>query len=636
MNPQLGQRLFSIPDPNAVGLTANETVDAMYSLTADPEQEALMMEPVSLAVMDSAYIEGEPVLSGLVLDAISTTYARFPRTMKALERSLNRGGLDAGGIQVSGHEIGAPKKNNLFATVAVQFTMTDGQALTVIFHAPDEDPKIFKPDDMVVAFRWMLNKRDITQVVTPEMVQGKMRDVSLQSVAKRVASLVVANSEKFKAKQTEVLKMKETLGETNKEVDALTEELQSLTADISDLNERSEEMDQLITLKSGKLTETEQRNEELRAQIAELKAASKVEPTSQNTPEGEAGARLKLIDSDLHRDITGSMSTIAAIDQGGALGNDRALFVSSIVNKIKTRHKNGQTETVDAALDYIKETQAKLDKPLITDRNGVWKLHSNSTGTIEENELESMIGRKWDSKDGQKAITGVQNGQFVVEAAGMAFPQLIDPEHLERTIQVDEANYVSPEKQQELDLEKQKEAEAALAEYESTYPKVNEYLAVSGKTPALQAKAKASLETLMDLNGEVKSRAYHVVHNLVPNYELSEATGTGVKAKWIRKDDPSIFIDGLTKTEADFAKWLGITEKGEENTDNAENSEKPESVLTLENIINGLHDDVAADDILEMIEEAVEQLEEKGLIEQYDALIGSATEKYAELDEKQE
>ncbi len=47
MNPQLGQRLFSIPDPNAIGLTANETVDAMYSLTADPEQEALMMETLA-------------------------------------------------------------------------------------------------------------------------------------------------------------------------------------------------------------------------------------------------------------------------------------------------------------------------------------------------------------------------------------------------------------------------------------------------------------------------------------------------------------------------------------------------------------------------------------------------------------
>lgn len=563
MNPQLGQRLFSTPDPLAVGLTVNETIDAIYSLTSDPEQEALMMESVSLAVMDSAYIKGDPILSGFILDAISTTYARFPRTMKALERSLNRGGLQASGIEVSAHEIGTPKKNNLFATVAVQFTMTDGQALTVVFHAPDEDPKIFKPDDMVVAFRWMLNKRDITQVVSPEMIQGKMRDTSLQSIAKRVVSLVVANSEKFKAKQAEVMKMRETLAESNKEVNTLTEELQSLTMDISNINDHSEEIDQSLALKNKLLTETEQRNEELRAQISELRAIHKVEPVSQKIVESEAGERLRLIDSDLHRNITSSISAIIAIDKGNSPGNDRSLFVASIANKIKTRYKNGQTETVDAALDYIKEIQSTLDKPLITDRNGVWKLHSNAAGEQEQKEKEANkpeepINKITDEERNQQlkqTLIAIIGGDPIGKDWAIEYGELTEP-------------------------------------FVIVYPNEN------------------------------KDHGYAI-------WMRDDTTMT------VTYDEGSPIAGGNGMTKWDQVKLFILADYNKESK-RFDDGEKPESVLTLENIVNGLHDDVAADDILEMIEEAVEQLEDKGLIEQYDELIGSATEKYAELDEKQE
>ncbi|WP_232613653.1 hypothetical protein [Photobacterium carnosum] len=555
MNPQLGQRLFSGPDPLAVGLTVDETIDAIYSLTSDPEQEALMMESVPLTVMDSAYVKGDRILSGLVLDAISTTYARFPRSMKALERSLNRGGLQASGIEVSGYEIGTPKKNNLFATVAVQFSMTDGQALTVIFHAPDEDPKIFKPDDMVVAFRWMLNKRDITQVVSPEMIQGKMRDASLQSIAKRVVSLVVANTEKFKAKQAEVIKMQETLAESNNEVNALTEELQSLTMDISNINDDSQEIDHILVLKSNLLTGTEQRNEELRAQISELKETNKIGLASQKIAESDAGERLMLIDSDLHRNITSSIAAIIAIDKGNSPGNDRSLFVNSIANKIRTRYKNGHTETVDATLDYIKEIQSALDKPLITDRNGVWKLHSNAAGEQEQKDIEAnKLTDEELNQQLKETLLAIIGGGSIGKDWTMEKGALTEP-------------------------------------FVTVYPNINDE-----QNYTIWVRDNATMAV---------------------NYDGSPIAGGNGLTQW---DQVKSFI------LADYNK----------NPKSIENGEKPESVLTLESIVNGLHDDVAADDILEMIEEAVEQLEDKGLIEQYDVLIGSATEKYAELDEKQE
>lgn len=474
MNPLHGQRLFAVSDPLAVGFTDSQLADAMYELTASDEQEALMLETESFSVMDSCYIAGEPVVSGLVLDAVTTSFARFPRVMQALQRALNRGA----DVKVLEHEIGTPKKNNMFATVAVQFKLSDGQVLSVVFHAPDEDPKVFKPDDMVVAFRWLLNKRDITQVVTPEMSQGKMKDVSLTTVAKRVGSLIAANSSKFTAKQDEVAAAKKALEDIEVEKDKLRDELAGLTNDIAEISESKETADKVLQTKKQGLQDATDYNEKLRARVAELQASQPdVEPDQVEdvTPEpnpildpqpesvtkqnkNESSERLELIDSKLHRDITSSMSTIAAIDQNGAKGRDRALFVSSIVNKVKTKHKNQQQEVVDAALDYIDAMQEGRAKPLITKRNGVWKLHSNASGTPEEKVQES------------------------------------------------------------------------------------------------------------------------------------------------EQPEP----------------------------------DKPEAVTTLEAIINGVHDDVNADDILEMIEEAAEQLESLGLVEEYDALIGSAAEKYAELDEKQE
>lgn len=493
MNPVNGLKVYAMPDPLAKGFTRSQIKEAMYQLTADPEQEALILEAEPFAIMDAAYVEGERVEAhdGFILDAVTTSYATFPRTMKALARALNRA-LSSSNITVIDHQVGEPKKNNLFATVAAQFSLSDGQAVSVIFHAPDEDPKVFKPDDVVIAFRWLLNKRDITQIVAPEMTKGKMRDVSLSTIGKRISGLVGANSERFQAKQKEVKAARDELSRLNESANTLLDELRLLTEDVAQLESRDKELDHMVTVKSDELTKRQRYNDNLREKIAALKAA---QPDPEPSPEPSQGEgepepeentaleRFKLVEPSLFKDVVASISTIAAIDRGEEKGLTRSLFVSSIVNKLKTRHNNGQSEVVDAALDFISETQKYLDKPIISTRNGVWSLHSNATGSKEE-------------KDDNAA------------------PE--DP--------------VTP-------------------------------------TPDSQDESQSG-------------------------------------------------------------------ESGDMNEQSV--GDKPKAVLTLENIVNGMHDDVAADDVLELIEETSDELEALDLVEKYDALIGSAVEKYAELDEKQE
>lgn len=82
----------------------------------------------------------------------------------------------------------------------------------------------------------------------------------------------------------------------------------------------------------------------------------------------------------VQRNIGSSLGTIIGIDNGdeGCRGYARPLFVSSVTNTIKTLAKNGKTELVKLALNYIrginKQTIENGGKEVITSRNGIWEL----------------------------------------------------------------------------------------------------------------------------------------------------------------------------------------------------------------------------------------------------------------------
>jgi len=56
-------------------------------------------------------------------------------------------------------------------------------------------------------------------------------------------------------------------------------------------------------------------------------------------------------------------------------GWDMNLFKSSFFGKMKTLHKNGNQESVDEALDYLKKVESEIGvSPVFTANHGVWKL----------------------------------------------------------------------------------------------------------------------------------------------------------------------------------------------------------------------------------------------------------------------
>ena len=76
----------------------------------------------------------------------------------------------------------------------------------------------------------------------------------------------------------------------------------------------------------------------------------------------------------LKHDIASSANTIHEIDTGKARGYNRALFVSSIFNKVSTFAGHGDVEIVQKAIDFISEYNAGIKKPVITPRHRFFQL----------------------------------------------------------------------------------------------------------------------------------------------------------------------------------------------------------------------------------------------------------------------
>ena len=101
----------------------------------------------------------------------------------------------------------------------------------------------------------------------------------------------------------------------------------------------------------------------------------------------------------LRSEIASSITTCVAIDNG-ARGYCRPLFTNSIAGKIERLAKNGKTELVRRALDYIRDAQENdevgLKKPLFTSRHKIWQLrHVCEDAARKQEELAAKEDREF-------------------------------------------------------------------------------------------------------------------------------------------------------------------------------------------------------------------------------------------------
>ena len=295
MNPLTeGRRIALGYDYFAKGFTGPQLSEAYYRLIAERRQERMLFETATMAEIDEIYNSGEEyeendrlTTDEMITEAVRVRkYSRTDTTMAALVRVLN-GHLQDGEIDALVPIIGKPKKSGLFATVTVQIPFSDGQVVSIIFHSPDNNKMKITADDEIIAFRWLLNKRDITQVVSPE----SDAEVSLQEIGKRLGQLVGKNSARFQATQKDIVAQKKQMEELKAGAEGAATQHADMMHVLQAEVDAAEMAEKKIESLKVQIDKQEAYNEDLQAKIDALKAkraANDGKAVGGETPKTEA------------------------------------------------------------------------------------------------------------------------------------------------------------------------------------------------------------------------------------------------------------------------------------------------------------------------------------------------------------
>lgn len=194
----------------------------IYDIRRDDGTDGLLLDSASMADILSDP-DNESVLA---LDALVTPFVKLEQRMGLLRAAMDR--VTNVAVKTQAMQVSDPFKQRGTAQVAVVYELSDGQTISVYMHNPDADPSKINPDDELISWKWMLNKKDVTIVVAPEL--GK--DLNVREVARRMMRLADKNSAAFQranGKRAERLQAIETL---KGEVQGLEAELSAAQKDL--------------------------------------------------------------------------------------------------------------------------------------------------------------------------------------------------------------------------------------------------------------------------------------------------------------------------------------------------------------------------------------------------------------------
>ncbi|WP_070962888.1 hypothetical protein [Vibrio sonorensis] len=291
--------------------------------------KALELEPVKFEEIDSTYLSEFPIYDDILLSAVTSTKTKLSKTMAAFMRSLNKAlsgtGIKAGqkaefyddggqSVEQVGVLLSKPRKAGMFAVMTAQIPCSDGQSVSIIFYAPDEDPLKITNDDTLIAFRFLLNKRDITHKVAPN--QG--RDISLAQTTQALSNLLEKNSAKFKANLVKAMAARKEFADKQEELERLQESLTNTLFSISEMeSENAELASRKSQLEAEKLA-AEKRFTGLKAKIDSFQPQEPIQE-SPSTEEPEHPEELKR-----------HLKTLNALSAGGFIVEEAAEKISEI------------------------------------------------------------------------------------------------------------------------------------------------------------------------------------------------------------------------------------------------------------------------------------------------------------------
>lgn len=165
----------------------------------------------------------------LGFDSLMDTHNR----LQLMGDRLYRGLVSAGDkeLQVTSFNLTKPFKRQGVANVAMDFGLSDGQTFSIFFKNPDADPAKIGANDVMVSWKWLLNKKDITAVVQPE----NGANVQLSQVAMRMMKLAKANMGRFASAQAQKAKNEQEINNAKQAVANKQALLETLDKEIADL-----------------------------------------------------------------------------------------------------------------------------------------------------------------------------------------------------------------------------------------------------------------------------------------------------------------------------------------------------------------------------------------------------------------
>ncbi|WP_277268353.1 hypothetical protein [Pantoea septica] len=256
--------------------------DEEYRELMAGEDRYLMTEANTLADLEATFFYDDPVhwQSGQMLEAITSSRLQLSRTMKAFIRALNQkltgtglqagsnnsgGPVQDGATEIGGADIGRARNINGLPVLPAIIPLSDGQTISILFHSPTADGKITS-NDTLVAFQFLLNKKDVTHTVAPMSGQ----DMTLAQVTMKLANLAEKNSGKFQKAQ----KKQKALTDEISQLQADSDQKEDAMSDVSDQSEtitsQTAELEQQVSAAAGQADAVEAENEQLQTQIDSL------------------------------------------------------------------------------------------------------------------------------------------------------------------------------------------------------------------------------------------------------------------------------------------------------------------------------------------------------------------------------
>lgn len=271
-------------DANAQPI-GTSVADVVYHLRADDSDDLLMD---SVSVEDFEFDATEVY----TYDALDVEYKMLERKMNVMRRVMNRADADLkvredNGPDDMGVNITKPFKRNGTQNIAVIFQLTDGQTVTIVLHNPDLDPGNIKPDDHLLSWKWMINKKDVTIVVAPE----KGKDLNVTEVARRIMRLASKNSAAFARANARRAERIANIERQKGEISDAEKELAQIESDISAAKVENEELVEQLSNRQKELKQAQDaaaeraKKAEEERKKAEEEAARKAEEERQKAEE---------------------------------------------------------------------------------------------------------------------------------------------------------------------------------------------------------------------------------------------------------------------------------------------------------------------------------------------------------------